>query len=115
MIQEDIHAALAPLVGGRCYPVYFPERVADSLDDEVSIVYQVLETEVAMTVCGIGPMRRRVQIDIVGPTYAAVWAMQAQALAALDALGRIAIDDAGHDEAWEFDSRAFRVAMLVSD
>lgn len=113
MIQEAIAAALEPIAPGRVFPVYIPIDVAGNLDELAAIVYQVLESSDDETICGPGIARRRMQVDIVAPGYSAAWAMQAAAQAALAGVTGVEFENSGYDDVWEFESRSFRVVMLI--
>lgn len=84
MIQsEALHALLAPLVGGRVYPVMFPQ---EPLPTWPAIRYTPVGGTVWPDVCGSGDGAEddvRVQIDCVAETYLAARTLNQQVRAAL--------------------------------
>lgn len=84
MIQsEALHAALAPLVAGRCWPVMFPQK---PLPEWPAIRYTPVGGTVHPDACGGGDGSAddaRVQIDCVAASYLAARDLALQVRAAL--------------------------------
>lgn len=84
MIQSQaLHALLAPLVGGRCFPVVFP---LEPLPAWPAIRYTPVGGTVWPDACGSGDGTAddaRVQIDSVAATYAAAVQLAQQVRTAL--------------------------------
>lgn len=84
MIQsEALHALLAPLVGGRVYPVMFPQ---EPLPTWPAIRYTPVGGSTNPDVCGSGDGAEddvAVQIDVVASTYLTARDLQQQVRAAL--------------------------------
>lgn len=94
MIQsEALHALLAPLVGGRVYPVMFPQ---EPLPTWPAIRYTPVGGSTNPDACGSGDGTLddvSVQIDVVAATYTAARDLQQQVRAALQTFTPPAVAD----------------------
>ena len=117
MIQsEALHALLAPLVGGRCYPVMFPQ---EPLPTWPAIRYTPLPGSTHPDACGSGDGAEddvAVQIDCVAETYLAARTLNQQVRAALMgwAAGPPAVADSSPIFDFDPEARAFRVIQTFT-
>lgn len=115
-IATVIHAALGPLVGGRCYPSVFPLRDG-VLPTWPAIRYTVISETPSATLCGTGDTGAAddalVQIDIVAATHGAMQTIKAQARSALNALDDPPCSVQGIAELFDDDTRTHRAVMQV--
>lgn len=109
MIQaEALHAALAPLVAGRVYPVMFPQ---EPLPTWPAIRYTPVGGTVYPDACGSGDGAEddvRVQIDSVAPTFDAARLLNQQVRAALGAFTPPAVADGPPLFDFDAETRTFR-------
>ena len=93
MQSEALHAVLAPLVAGRCFPVVFPQ---EPLPTWPAIRYTPVGGTVHPDACGGGDGAEddvRVQIDAVALTYAAARDLMNQVRAAMMTFNPPAVSD----------------------
>ena len=109
MIQaEALHAALAPLVAGRVYPVMFPQ---EPLPTWPAIRYTPVGGQVWPDACGSGDGAEddvRVQIDSVATTFDGARQLQQQVRAALVAFTPPAVADGPPIFDFDPETRTFR-------
>jgi len=84
-LQEAVHAAVAPVFGGRFYPHAAPE--------EPQYPYGIISTESALpenTLCGRSDLTNyRMRIDVYSKTYAEVLALRGGVIVAMETLANI--------------------------
>jgi len=91
--SEALHAVLAPLVAGRCFPVVFPQ---EPLPTWPAIRYTPIGGTVHPDACGAGDGAEddvRVQIDCVAETYLAARNLCNAVRAAMMAFNPPAVSD----------------------
>lgn len=72
MLDEDIRAALGPLVQGFVYPNRRPQKDESYMPEELPvIVYSIIaeDWQTALTLCGPGLSMTRVQFDVYARYY----------------------------------------------
>lgn len=109
MIQsEALHTLLAPLVGGRCYPVMFPQ---EPLPTWPAIRYTPVGGTVWPDVCGSGDGAEddaRVQIDSVAETFVGARLLAQQVRTALKTFDPPAVADGPAVFEFDAETRTFR-------
>lgn len=117
MIQsEALHTLLAPLVGGRVYPVMFPQ---EPLPTWPAIRYTPVGGSTNPDACGSGDGAEddvAVQIDCVAETYQAARNLNKLVRAALTSwtAGPPAVADSSPIFDWDAEAKAFRAIQTFT-
>lgn len=109
--SEALHTLLAPLVGGRCYPVMFPLQ---PLPEWPAIRYTPVGGTTYADACGAGDGTAddvRVQIDAVAATYAGAVQLAAQVRSALMAFVPPAVADGPAVFQYDAETRTHRAVQ----
>ena len=108
-----IHAALGPLVAGRCYPNAFPQPAAGGPPTWPAIRFQLISAAPAPDLCGddgIDTAAMRFQIDVVDQGYDASVALAQQVIEAMAGLATPAVLDS-YEELPDAETATHRVRL----
>lgn len=113
-VENDLFAALGPLVASRCYPLMFPQPAGGAAPVWPALRYTLVSSEVTPDVCGDGATAelpdKRVQIDAVDSTYEGMRTLRATVLTAMHSFAPPAVLD-GEGETFDEPTRTFRARL----
>jgi hypothetical protein len=110
-IESDLFAALSSLVGGRVYPITFPQT--SGTPGWPAIRYTFISITPDLVVCGdTGDIAAdtRVQLDLVASTYVAARVLRLQVMAVMQTFLPPAIFETNF-ETWDAETKTFRASL----